>query len=201
LQQYGLLALGCGALLETMAFSGIFLPSTALLITGGYLAAEGVLSPYAVWLTVWGCGFAGAQGGYMLGRIMGHKLLGGKRAALAKRIQLALRRRGFGLLLWYQYASILDSLLPYAAGISRYPYRTWLLGTLIGTLGWSIVLPGLGWAAHSALAEAGNQLYWGLLGLGIATALFVGWRVTRDVLASPPSESETAAVHWEQLGR
>jgi membrane protein DedA with SNARE-associated domain len=200
LEQYGLLALGGGALLETMAFTGIVLPSTALLIAAGYLAADGVLPLLGVWLTVWGCGFAGAQGGYWLGYSLGHKLIGGKRKDLARRIQAALKRRGWTLLLWYQYAGLLDSLLPYAAGSARYPYGRWVLGTLLGTLGWSALLPGLGWLAHDALA-AGNWLYWVLIAFGWAATLYIGWRVSRDVVHGAPDPDADAPAGGKRRGR
>lgn len=128
-----------------------FLPGDTLLLTAGFLAAQGYLN---IELLVVG-GVITAIFGYMLGyylgkkiglRIFGHE---GKDTRFLKREHLE-KTRGF----YRRYGNVsllLARFLPlrawvcFLAGVAEMPYRTFMIYNVIGAIAWGASLPILGY--------------------------------------------------------
>jgi membrane-associated protein len=179
-ERYGLLIVGLGVFGETLLFTGVAVPGFALLVTAGYFAAAGVFSFTEVALVGWLGGMAGIMSSYALGRYLGDHFFKGKRR-LIHRLRVALGRQGRHFLLWYHYATLLRMTLPYVAGTAKYPLAPWVALNLPGTLVWSTLMLALGYMAHGALAETGNLIYLGILGVALVLTLWMSWRILRTV--------------------
>ncbi len=123
--------------LENVLFLGTVIPGVVVLVMAGGLAQQqGQGFPY--WLVL--AGYIGTVAGdmfsYGVGRKTGDRLLrskrwGGHLAAVSERV-----RREPTLLLFGHFASYLRMFVPLTAGISRVPFRRWLLLDATGAALW-----------------------------------------------------------------
>jgi membrane protein DedA with SNARE-associated domain/membrane-associated phospholipid phosphatase len=150
---YVLVALLAG--LESAAFVGLVIPGETAMLLGGVLAFTG----HASLLVMMGCGVLGAivgdSVGYELGRRFGDPL---RRSRLGRRISAArweraeeyVRRRGGVAAFLGRFVGVLRALVPFVAGASRLPYRTFLPFNALGALIWAPGFVYLGFlAGHS----------------------------------------------------
>ncbi|WP_269859268.1 DedA family protein [Streptomyces sp. RPT161] len=172
-------------------------PNSALLVTGGILAASGRLNISLVLLVVAGSALAGDLAIHRTGR------------AVSGRVRARLyRRRHRGQLLEWAVGRIQRYGIPFvigcrflpsgrvigglAAGIVRYPARRFLIGASIAEALWATYSVGIGYLGGEA---TGNSLY--AMGLGLGVSLVVATLGGLVQLAARRRHAE--AVHAEAV--
>lgn len=123
--------------LENVMFLGTIIPGVVVLVMAGGLAQQqGQGFPYGLVLAGYVGTVAGDMFSYGIGRKMGDRLLRSKRwgrhlTAVSERV-----RREPALLLFGHFASYLRMFVPLTAGMSRVPFRRWLLLDATGAALW-----------------------------------------------------------------
>lgn len=152
---WGYVLVGVLAGLEAAAFVGLVIPGETAMLLGGVLAFTGRASlPLMM-----ACGVLGAiigdSAGYELGRRFGDPL---RRSRLGRRISAArweraeqyVRARGGVAVFLGRFVGVLRAMVPFVAGASRMPYRTFLPYNILGALIWAPGFVYLGFlAGHS----------------------------------------------------
>jgi membrane protein DedA with SNARE-associated domain len=199
IDNWGLWAIGAGILGETLLFAGVFIPGFSILVTAGLMSADGRLNPWATLVTALAGGVIGDQTAYLIGRLMGERLLARHRHALAK-MRYALTHEGGYILLWYHYVSPLRIVMPYIAGSLRYPRLRWLLFDTLGLALWVAFGFGIGYVAHGPLKRFGDLGYVVVFGAILLMVLFSVWRLVK-LLSGRLTAEQIFAEEAEMAGR
>ncbi|HJU85995.1 MAG TPA: DedA family protein [Gemmatimonadota bacterium] len=175
LNDYGYLTLLLVTFLETSAFLGLVAPGETVIVLCGFYAYRGVLDPWVVG----GMSIAGAilgdQVGYVLGRTYGHGLIKrfGKYVFFdVKRLRATehyYKRHGGKTVVIGRFTSILRSFGPLVAGISRMPYRTFVVWSIVSCIIWGAAFTTLGYFFGKSW-----EVIEGYLGWGGAVAFVIG---------------------------
>lgn len=125
---------------ESAAFLGLFLPGEVAVIIGGVIAGTAVV-PLWVMMTAAVVGaVVGDSTGYWLGKRFGPWILARPRmATFASRLDSAessLAQRGWWALVVARFTSFLRAVVPFAAGMASMPYRSFIVGNVIGGILW-----------------------------------------------------------------
>lgn len=177
--QWGYLVIFAGALLESAAMLGVFVPGEALVLAAGFFAAQGALDLDALILTVALGAAIGDSLGYELGRRWGRDALvqyGGRVGVTQRRLERVdafFTRRGGSSVFLGRFVGFARALVPFLAGSSRMPYRRFLAYNVAGAVLWSIAIVLLGYfvgaswqAAEAWIGRISGSLL-ALLGLGL----------------------------------
>ena len=164
------------AALEASAFVGLVVPGELALLTGGYLAYQGRASVVVMMAVAAVGAVVGDSVGYEIGRHFGDRLrrsgLGEKVGAERwRRAESYLTERGGRAVFFGRFVGILRALVPALAGVSRMPYRTFLLWNALGGVIWAPGFVLLGFAAGSSYRRV--EHYAGRAGLLLLVAAVV----------------------------
>lgn len=176
IERYGLAAVALGLFCETLLLSGLIVPGFSILIAAGYLGAGGTLPWWQALLAGVAGAVLGDQASFLLGRLVGLKLLGRWRPRAAG-LRLALEGDAVWLLLSYHYFWLLRAILPCAAGGTGFRWRRFALLDACGAALWVLAAYAVGWSAYGALHAGGNIA---MLALNLASLILlvgVSWRV------------------------
>ena len=165
--------------LEATAFLGFLVPAEPGVILGGVLANQHKLSLWAVLLAAIAGAVVGDSLGYEVGRRWGrrltrripHRVLRPERVAQAED---SVRRLGGRAVFVGRFTTTLRILVPGFAGMSRVPYREFLVWNAAGGAIWATGFVVLGFAAGSQYQRAAHNATL----VGIAVAVVVGAVVT-----------------------
>ena len=161
-----------------------FAPGDTAMITAGILAANGGLSIYLVIL-------AGAIGGivgdnlfYALGRRFGPRLAdrvlhGDRGQELYRWVRRQISARGATIIFVGRFIPAGRTVTTFACGISRFPYRRFLLIDSLAALAWASYTALLGFIGGNQFRDALWQPL--LIGLGVALALGVAAEAVREM--------------------
>jgi len=165
---------------ETALFVGLLLPAEATVLLAAFLAEEGLFSLESIAAaTVFGA-FIGDQIGYVLGRTNRLHIGRRSRRASALRVQYQgavtdlFRRHSAAAVTVGRFISFVRTLMPWFAGVSRIPYRRFVLYDLVGVLGWSAAsitlgyLVGESWHLVAGWFGTVSAAILGLLLIGVA---------------------------------
>jgi len=179
---WGYVLVGVLAGLEAAAFVGLVIPGETAMLLGGVLAFTGRASlPLMM-----ACGVLGAiigdSAGYELGRRFGDPL---RRSRLGRRIKQSwweraeeyVRRRGGPAVFLGRFVGVLRALVPFVAGASRMPYRTFLPFNALGALTWAPGFVYLGFLAGHSYQRVERLAGRASLLLGIAVVLLAALAV------------------------
>lgn len=127
---------------ESAALVGLVLPGESALLIGGFAASQGHVSLPIMIATALVAAIAGDSVGYELGRRFGPRLrdsrvglwVGEDRWAKA---EASIERRGGPAVLVGRWVGLLRALVPGVAGMTRMPYRTFLLWNVLGAAIWA----------------------------------------------------------------
>ncbi|MDQ3979246.1 MAG: bifunctional DedA family/phosphatase PAP2 family protein [Actinomycetota bacterium] len=146
---------GLFATLETAALVGLFVPGELAMLAGGYIAYQdkAELVPMMIVATV--CAIVGDSLGYQLGRRFGPSL---KRTRLGRRVgedrwaraENYLVTRGGRAVFFGRFIGVMRALVPALAGVSRMPYRRFVVWSALGGILWAPTIVGLGYLAGSS---------------------------------------------------
>ncbi|BBB02141.1 hypothetical protein RVR_9878 [Actinacidiphila reveromycinica] len=139
---------------EDALFFGFVLPGETAVVLGGVVANQGGVSVFWLCVVVVLAAVAGDSVGYEVGRRFGPRILDSR--ALRghhERIDHAqelIRRRGPAAVFLGRFIAFFRALMPALAGISRMPYRVFLVFNAAGGLVWGIGFTLLGYYAGDA---------------------------------------------------
>lgn len=200
LDQYGYLTLLVVTFLETSAFLGLIAPGETVIVLCGFYAYRGVLDPWAVGAVATCGAILGDQAGYLLGRTYGYDLI----RRFGKYVLFDLRRlrateryfekHGGKTVFIGRFTSILRSFGPVVAGISRMPYRWFLLWSVLSCIVWGATFTVLGYFFGKSWEVIEGYLGWGgaaafVIGVLIVLYLFHRKREHElDEVAAQPSK-------------
>ena len=130
------LVIGLLTFAEAAAFIGFVLPGETAVILGGALAATHHLSLAPLLVLVVTAALVGDTVGYEVGKHAGPRLLSSRllrrHGARIDAARDVLRRRGGPAVLVGRFTAFLRAVTPALAGLSRMPYRTFLLYNAAG---------------------------------------------------------------------
>ncbi len=178
----GYLVVATLILLDRGAFTGLVLPGELFLALGGVYAGRGDLSVVAVIIVAVCAGVGGETFSFWLGRRFGVQIL--RRLPFANRLESHLgetrdffRRNGGKTVFVGRYVSVVGTFMPFAAGMSKMPFRRFLAFDILAISLWAIAVTLLGYLLNSQVALVDrilSQFGWGLLALIV---LFLGGRI------------------------
>ncbi|MFF3558898.1 DedA family protein [Streptomyces sp. NPDC002574] len=148
-------------------------PNSALLVTGGVLAAQGRLDIGLVLLVVAGSALLGDMVIHRTGRAVSGSVLTRlyrkpRRRALLEWASVRIERHGVPFVIGVRFLPSGRVIGGLAAGIVRYPARRYAIGAGVAEGVWATYSVGLGYFGGLAMS---NSLY--AVGLGLGVSLFV----------------------------
>ncbi len=165
---------------EAAAFVGFVLPGETAVVLGGVLAARHGLSLSALLVLVVVAAIVGDSVGYEVGRHYGARVLRWRRLHRhAGRIDGArryLRERGAYAVFLGRWTAFLRAVMPGLAGLSRMPYRRFLLFNALGGLAWGVTYCLVGYLSGASYKLVETRI-------GTAGAVVTGVVVVAGVLA------------------
>ena len=137
------------AALEASAFVGLFVPGELALLIGGYIAQQGHANVVIMMVLAAGGAIIGDSVGYEIGRRFGPALQRsrpGRRVGEERwrRAEEYVAAKGGRAILAGRFVGVLRALVPAVAGVTRMPYRRFLVWNALGAIVWApgIVLAG-----------------------------------------------------------
>lgn len=180
-EQYGMIIVFLGGVLESLVVIGVFVPGSILLLVGGYYASIGLISP--IELMIFGVGgmYIGDVINYGLGRSLHTEMMKRGRGKILhlhmKHYQFLLKKYGTGLIGYGHVLGSIRSVVCFGAGVFGYPFKHYLFVTFISTTAWAgifiltgILLGSASVAAHDIIQKI--QLMGGIL-LALAVTLWI----------------------------
>ncbi len=169
------------------------IPSELVLPFAGYVAATGELHPAGVLAAAALGSLLGALPWYLLGRRLGHGGLQdfarrhGRLLTLSPEqvdhAQQWFRRHGPMSVALGRLVPAVRSVISMPAGVARMPVASFLCWSALGTLAWSALLIGIGFALRSQYEQAQQVVEWitrGVVAFLVAVYLWRVWRFGRQ---------------------
>ncbi len=162
---------------ETGLLIGFFLPGDTLLITAGLLAAQGIVTLPGVMLA---CGLGALLGdslGYFLGYRFGPLVFSRpeNRFLDPKHIERAnafFKKYGAISFIIARFIPVVRTVAPTLAGVSRIPYRVFVMYSIVAAAIWAIGLPLVGYYLGQLFgAERLEKYIYLIIGFGIAVSI------------------------------
>jgi membrane protein DedA with SNARE-associated domain len=184
---------------EAAIFIGLVLPGETALLFGGALAGSGHLSLSLLTAFAVTAAILGDSVGYEVGRRLGPTLTQSRAGRLVgerrwARTEAVMMRRGGWAVLTGRWVGVLRALMPAIAGMTRMPYRRFLVFNAIGGAVWAVAVAIAGYLAGASWQRV--QTYLGNVGLLVLAgfvvavlALLLGRRLLRRRRDSPPGSA------------
>jgi membrane-associated protein len=150
---------------ESGLMIGFFLPGDSLLFTAGLLSVSNThIAPLPVLII--GCAIAaiaGDQVGYAFGQKVGPPLFSRPDSRFFKQKHLKqaeafFERHGSKTIILARFTPIVRTFAPIVAGASSMKYRTFVIYNVIGGIGWTTLMLGLGAALGKTFPSIGKNL-------------------------------------------
>ncbi|MBS2963871.1 DedA family protein [Actinocrinis puniceicyclus] len=188
--------------LEASVFLGFVLPGETAVVVGGFLAYEGKVPLWAVFVAAIAGAIIGDSVGYEVGRKWGDALLNKapKRFVKPAHIQQSkdlINRLGGRAVFTGRWTAVLRALVPSLCGTARMRYRTFLHWNALGGMTWATAFILIGYLAGTAwqrIEHYTNVVSYALFGVVIvAVAGFVFWSKRRQKQRDAETEAKIAA--------
>ncbi|MGW7103854.1 DedA family protein [Streptomyces sp. NPDC054838] len=180
---------------EDALFFGFVLPGETAVVLGGVLASQGKVSVWWLALVVVFAAIAGDSVGYEIGRHFGSRIMDTRPLRRHQdrvgKAQELIRNRGAVAVFLGRFLAFFRAMMPTLAGISRMPYRRFLLFNALGGLTWGIGFTALGYFAGTAYTRVESLIGRAialLLAALVAVALIV-WHIRRRRRADAPASA------------
>jgi membrane-associated protein len=170
---------------EAAIFVGFVLPGETAVVLGGVLASRHQLDLYLLCVLVVVSAVAGDSVGYEVGRRYGGRVLQlrpmrrhQRRLEAARTI---LRERGGYAVFLGRWTAFLRAVMPGLAGVSRMPYRRFLVFNALGGVAWGITYSVIGFVAggsYQRVAQTVGQVGAVITVIVLLAALLV-WQLRR----------------------
>ncbi|WP_042378702.1 DedA family protein [Streptacidiphilus melanogenes] len=146
---------------EDALFVGFVLPGETAAVLGGVLANQGHVTYWGIALVVVLAAILGDSVGYEVGHHFGDRILGIRplqrhRERLGA-AQEMIRDRGAAAVFFGRFIAFFRAVMPALAGISKMPYRRFLLFNALGGITWGIGFTLLGYLAGQAYQRVEKQ--------------------------------------------
>ncbi|MFD0398916.1 DedA family protein [Kitasatospora sp. NPDC127121] len=182
---------------EDALFFSFLIPGESAAVLGGFLAHQGRVSIGWLVLAVVGAAVLGDSVAYEIGRRIGPAVLDTRmlrrhEEQLDKARDL-IRRRGPAAVFFGRFVAFFRPVVPTLAGVSRMPYRRFLLFNALGGLAWGVGFTLLGYfagAAYTKVEGTVGGVVAALLAAAVVIALIV-WRVRRRRSAASAQSRRT----------
>ena len=194
---FGYLIVPVAMALESGAFTGIVVPGDVILAIGGVYAAQGDLALPLVIGLAWFGALVGSTAGYVLGRRYGESFV--KRLPLLNRfedriedVKSSIERNAGKTIVVGRFVTGAGGFIPFVAGTSRVPPRTFFLYTIPTLLVWTAGLSLVGFFVGNNVGTIDRILSTiGWVGFGIVALLvaIVLLRRRRRRAATPHDQS------------
>ncbi|WP_316528794.1 DedA family protein [Kitasatospora brasiliensis] len=181
---------------EDALFFSFFLPGETAAVFGGFLAHQGRISIGWIVLFVVCAAVLGDTAGYEIGRWLGPRILDSRpmrrHANRVDQAQDLIRRRGPAAVFFGRFIAFFRAMVPTLAGISRMPYRRFLLYNALGGILWGIGFTLLGYFAGAAYTRVESTVGRALALLIAALVLvaLVVWHLRRRRSKARASEGD-----------
>jgi membrane protein DedA with SNARE-associated domain len=193
----GLLVFG-----EAAVFAGFVLPGETAVVLGGVLASRGEIDLPALIVLVVVAAVVGDSVGYEVGRHYGERVL--KWRPLVRHqdrldgARAYLKRRGGPAVFLGRWTAFLRAVMPGLAGVSRMPYRRFLLWNAIGGVAWGVTFCLVGYLAGNSYEVVAQRIGVGgaLATAAVLVALLVLWHLRRrrnERSGEPSAQGEPSA--------
>ena len=160
---------------EAAVFAGFVLPGETAVVLGGVLAARNGIDLRVLLVLVVVAAIVGDTVGYEVGRTYGDRVLGlrplRRHTERLDRAQEFLRERGGFAVFLGRWTAFLRAVMPGLAGVSRMPYRRFLLWNAIGGVVWGVTFCLVGYLAGNSYEVVEKRL--GVAGAVGSAALVV----------------------------
>jgi undecaprenyl-diphosphatase len=151
LGHWGYLIIFVAAFLESSAFMGLLVPGESVVVLSGFLASQGYLEiGDLLWVVSLGA-VLGDSVGYGLGKAIGrgyfqrHKRLLLLKEKHLRKVNAYFQQHGGKTIFFGRFVGFLRAMAPFAAGMSRMPYRRFFIYNLAGGILWSLTFTLLGY--------------------------------------------------------
>ncbi|MFD9124263.1 DedA family protein [Kitasatospora sp. NPDC059571] len=185
---------------EDAAFIGFLLPGETAVEFGGLLAHHGRISLWLLCTVVVAAAIAGDSVGYEIGRRFGPGILNlrplRRHRARVERAERLVRRRGPAAVFLGRFIAFFRAVMPALAGISRMPYRRFLLSNAVGGLISGVGYVLLGYYAGDAYSRAEGRVGHAAA-IAITVAVVVGLLVWHFRGRRTPGPRTAGAGHRE----
>ena len=154
---------------ETGLLAGFFLPGDSLLVTAGLLAsATGVLQMWTLLVFLPLATVAGDNTGYAIGYHFGPRLFSREDSRFFHKDHLARTQRfyakyGAKTVILARFVPIVRTCAPTVAGVGRMAYRTFLLMSVAGGIGWVWSMTLAGYWLGRVIPNIERHVHWVIL--------------------------------------
>ncbi|MGO4538329.1 DedA family protein [Paenibacillus sp. 2TAB19] len=168
---------------------GLPIPNEAVVMTGGALAASGVLSPIPAFIMT--ClGICSAMSfGYSIGRFAGSRLsnwFSSKKNInrfVTRAEELSGKYGGYAISLSL-CLPFLRHVTPYVMGINKMPFKRFILFAYPSAFVWTLIYFIIGTLVGEQVQNIANAIYqygiWIVIALAAAAAVYLGFRITKQ---------------------
>ncbi|MEU3559458.1 DedA family protein [Kitasatospora sp. NPDC006786] len=167
-------------LVEDALFFSFVVPGETAAVLGGFLAHQGRLSLGWLVLFVVCAAVLGDTAGYEIGRHIGPRILDTRpmrrHATRVDRAQELIRHRGPAAVFFGRFVAFFRAMVPTLAGMSRMPYRRFLLYNALGGVLWGVGFTLLGYFAGAAYTRVESTVG-RVLALAIAAGVVIALAV------------------------
>ncbi|MCY0906140.1 DedA family protein [Arthrobacter sp. H14-L1] len=184
---------------EDALFIGFILPGETAAILGGVLASQHHLQLWLIMVLVILAAVIGDSVGYEVGRHYGPRILNlrllKKRRQKLDAAREFLARRGGAAVFLGRFTAFFRAVMPALAGLSRMPYRRFLLFNAAGGLLWGAAAVLLGYFVGNAYLTVAKSVGHDvtLVIVGAAALAFITWRIHKHRKARRQQNLHVAA--------
>jgi membrane protein DedA with SNARE-associated domain len=180
---------------EAAVFAGFVLPGETAVVLGGVLAARHGIDLRVLLVLVVVAAIVGDSVGYEVGRTFGDRVLAlrplRRHTERLDRAQEFLRERGGFAVFLGRWTAFLRAVMPGLAGVSRMPYRRFLLWNAIGGVVWGVTFCLVGYLAGNSYEVVEKRL--GVAGAAGSAVLVVAVLVVVHVRRHRTAPAQPAA--------
>jgi membrane-associated protein len=190
---------------EAAVFVGFVLPGETAVVLGGVLASRHGIDLRVLVVLVVVCAVVGDTVGYEVGRHYGTRVLGwGPLRRHEERLDRArgfLRERGGSAVFLGRWTAFLRAVMPGLAGLSRMPYRRFIVWNALGGAAWGLTFCLVGYLAGNSYEVVASRIGTGgaVVTATVVVVALVVWRVRRrHAERAGSAEGETDAVPGDE---
>lgn len=148
---------------ETGLFLGFFLPGDSLLFVAGFLASQGFLDIWALFVTLLVAAVTGNILGYAFGYRVGPAIFSREDSLLFKQAHVAKAkvfydRYGGKVVMIARFIPVVRTFAPILAGVAKMNKKVFLFYNIAGALVWTFILTFLGYWLGSSIPDIDRYL-------------------------------------------
>jgi membrane-associated protein len=161
---------------ESGLFFGFFLPGDSLLFTAGFLASQGLLPTWTLFIGITIAAILGDTVGYSFGKKIGPTLFTKENSFFFNKkypvqANLFYEKHGKKTIIFARFIPIIRTFAPILAGVAGMKYRTFISYNVFGGVIWSFLLTGAGLLLGRSVPNADTYITPIVIGIIIVSLL------------------------------